>query len=228
VYIGDYGNYRVRELTPSGVISTVAGTGHATSSGDGGPATAASIGTPDGVAVDPAGNLYIASGTFNVVRRVSPKGTISTVAGDGDTGGQDDVNNGEPATSVALNEPDSIAVDSSGTLYIAEFFRETVREVPRSGIIGAFADSTVLALCGKDDVKVEPAVVATDSHDNVYIADREARRIVRIAPDKASITDIGPLTEVKSIDGLAVDRSGRHLYVADEHGNRVWRATLTR
>src|SRR6202042_2932078 len=107
-----------------GTITTVAGDGYAEFSGDGGPATLASLFDPNAVAVDAVGNLYIAE-TYNRVREVSG-GTISTIAGNGNQGFSGD---GGPATSAMLNVPQGVAVDSAGSVYIADSNNNRVREV---------------------------------------------------------------------------------------------------
>ena len=117
LFIADPSNNRVRKVTPGGVISTVAGNGTAGFSGDGGPATSAQLNYPTGVAVDAAGNLFIADEANNRVRKVTPGGVISTVAGNGTQGYSGD---GGPATSAQLYYPYGVAVDAAGNLFIAD------------------------------------------------------------------------------------------------------------
>ena len=116
-FIADSGNQRVRMVTPGGTISTVAGNGLQGDAGDGGPATSAELLYPLGVAVDSAGNLFIADMGNNRIRMVTPGGTISTVAGNGAYGYSGD---GGPATSAELNVPNGVAVDSTGDIYVAD------------------------------------------------------------------------------------------------------------
>src|SRR5439155_41746 len=114
LYISDNGNNRVRKVTADGVISTVAGHGTFGFSGDEGPATSAQLDNPYGVAVDVAGNLYIAD-TFNSrVRKVTAEGVISTIAGNSIRLSFGD---GGPATSAALNRPHGVTADAAGNLY---------------------------------------------------------------------------------------------------------------
>lgn len=111
---------RIRKVTPAGIISTFAGTGTNGFSGDGGPATSAKLGLGPqraGLATDSAGNLYIADSNNYRVRKVDTSGTITTVAGNGQIG-LGSQGNGNPATSVALCFPSSVAVDHAGNLYI--------------------------------------------------------------------------------------------------------------
>lgn len=128
LYIVDQDNNRVRKVDPTGVISTVAGTGNAGYSGDGGPATNAALNVPIAVALDNAGNFYVSDSNNFRIRKIDATGTITTFAGNGMTGsaGQGD---GGPATSAALNYPYGITIDASGHLYIAEQIGQIVRKV---------------------------------------------------------------------------------------------------
>jgi hypothetical protein len=133
LYIADWQNNRIRKVS-NGVISTVAGTGTRGFSGDGGPATSAQLAYPQSVAVDSAGNLYIADTSNSRIRKVS-NGVITTVAGDGRFGFSGD--NG-PATSAQLNGPVGVAVDSAGNLYIADQVNQRIRKVS-GGVITTVA-----------------------------------------------------------------------------------------
>ncbi len=113
IYIADYYNYRVRKVNTSGTISTFAGSGVAGYSGDGGPATAAELYNPQGLAFDILGNIYIADFAYNVVRKVNTAGIISTVAGIGHYGFSGD---GGPATAAELYQCSNIALDAAGNI----------------------------------------------------------------------------------------------------------------
>jgi len=136
LYVADSGNNRVRKVSLSGIISTVAGSGAQGVSGDGGPATSASLYSSFGVAVDAAGNLYIADTYNNRIQKVSASGTITTVGGSGRQGFSGD---GGPATSAQLNNPVGVAVDARGNLYIADGWNHRIRRVSPSGIISTVA-----------------------------------------------------------------------------------------
>jgi uncharacterized protein (TIGR03437 family) len=123
LYIADTGNNRIRQVSPSGVISTIVGTGGAGHSGDGGPAVNAQIAAPGSVAVDGAGNLYIGDSSTRV-RKVGPDGTIVTVSGAGTTGYSGD---GGLATDAQINGPSGIAVDAAGDLYVADAGNSSIR-----------------------------------------------------------------------------------------------------
>ncbi len=136
LFIADAGNNRIRKVTPGGVISTVAGNGTQGFSGDGGPATSAQLNYPWGVAVDTAGNLFIADTDNNRIRKVTPGGVISTVAGNGTTG---DSGDGGPANSPSSISPYGVAVDTAGNLFIADTVNNRIREVTPGGVISTVA-----------------------------------------------------------------------------------------
>jgi hypothetical protein len=125
---------RIRKLTPDGVIAAVAGNGTSGFSGDEGPAVSAQLGMPMSVAVDPAGNLFIADGSR--IRKVSQNGIISTVVGNGTSGYSGD---GGPATSAQISGVCTVAVDPAGNLYIADYSNDCVRKVTPDGMITTVA-----------------------------------------------------------------------------------------
>jgi len=167
-----------------GTITTIAGTGVSGFSGDGGPATSARLSNPQGLAIDTAGNLYIADWNNMRVRKVSPAGIITTVAGNGlgDFTGE----NGR-ATSESLWFPRGVAVDSTGNLYIADTENHRIRKVTPSGSMTTIAGGG--DCCGLRDggpatraVLDSPYGVAVDANGNVYVADRGHHRIRRVSP----------------------------------------------
>jgi sugar lactone lactonase YvrE len=126
LYIVDYANARIRKVNLGGVITTVAGNGSLGFSGDGGPATAAQLYNPMSVAMDSSGYLYISDSENDRIRKVSPAGVITTIAGNGTNGFSGD---GGLATSAALSNPDAVVLDSLGNFYIADFFNYRIRKV---------------------------------------------------------------------------------------------------
>ena len=130
LYIADVGSSRIRKVDSAGVISTVAGGGRHGYSGDGGPAVAAHLNHPRGVAVDGAGNLYIADQSNHRIRKVDAAGMISTVAGDGTQGYGGD---GGAAVAAHLNRPSGVALDAAGNLYIADVNNDRIRKVDAAG-----------------------------------------------------------------------------------------------
>jgi RHS repeat-associated protein len=180
LYIADSTNNRIREVSASGTISTVAGNGTGGFAGDGGAATSAELYNPVGMAFDSAGNLYIADQYTSHIRKVTPSGTISTVAGGGMNGF---IGDGGPATSAALRWPMGVAVDASGNIYIADNINRRVRKVTAStGYISTIAGNGTQGYSGDGGAATSaelsgPAGLAVDTLGNVYFADGPNARI---------------------------------------------------
>jgi uncharacterized protein (TIGR03437 family) len=130
LFIADTLDNRVRKVTTNGIITTVAGSNSGSYSGDGGPANQAGLNQPNGVAVDSTGNLYITDSGDHVIRMVTPRGTITTIAGNGDLGSSGD---GGSATSATLGMPLGIALGSRGEIYISDQAEDTVRLLTPKG-----------------------------------------------------------------------------------------------
>jgi sugar lactone lactonase YvrE len=136
LFVADQGNSRIRKITPSATITTIAGNGTAGYSGDGGPATQANLGSPGAVSVDPSGNVYIGDSNFFVIRKVDTGGIIHTAAGNGTYGFSGD---GGPATSAQITSPTAVVADGSGNFYVADSGNYRVRRVDFSGTITTWA-----------------------------------------------------------------------------------------
>jgi hypothetical protein len=172
LYISDLASNRIRKVTTSGIITTVAGNGTVGFSGDGGQATAAELYYPSGVAFDNFGNMYIADEQNNVIRMVNTSGIITTVVGSGTHGFSGD---GGAATAAEIGLPYSVAFDAVGNLYIADNSNSRIRMVNTSGIITTVVGggSSGLGDGGNatDAELTDPAGVALDAVGNLYIAD---------------------------------------------------------
>ncbi len=220
VFVADYKNNRVRKISTGGVISTVAGNGTAQSfSGDGGPATSAAIWGPAAVAVDGSGNLFISDSVNQRIRKVSTSGTITTVAGNGNSGFSGD---GGPATKAALENPDGLAVDSSGDLYIADTFNGRVRKVSANGIITTVAGGG-RSCCGgglaTSAFLGAAEAIAVDGSGNLFIADSLEHTVYKVDAAGIMTTVGGPISGPNAI---AVDSSG-NVFVAEDRGDKVWK-----
>jgi sugar lactone lactonase YvrE len=236
LFIADSGNNRIRKISASGIITTVAGTGTAGSSGDGGQATSAQLFFPYGAAVDSAGNLFIADSDNHRIRKVSSSGIITTVAGTGSSGFS---GNGGQATSAQLYYPDWIAVDSAGNLYIADSYNSCIRKVSASGIITTVAGTGASEGYSGDGGQAsaaqlyKPEGVALDSAGNLFIADSgnacirkvSSGIITTVAGTGVSAGYSGDGGQAASAQlnypyGVTVDSAG-NLFIVDTWNNRV-------
>jgi hypothetical protein len=189
IYISDTGDYcsgpggdTVRKVDPHGTITTVAGTGEAGFSGDGGPATKARLDFPSAVAVDREGNLYIADGSNYRIRKVDKDGIITTFAGTGEARHSGD---GGSATSAQLREPACMVFDAQGNLYLADY--TSVRKIDPSGTITTVAGTGRFGFSGDGgpatEAKLTASDIALDGKGNMYISDTENNRIRKVDRD---------------------------------------------
>ncbi len=223
VYIADADDHRIRKIAPNGIITTVAGTGRAGFSGDGGPAINASLNTPYGLATDRAGNLYVADLGNARVRRIGPDGTIKTIAGGGKRPGS--AGDGQPATDVALKQPRNIAIDPFGNIYFSDFADNRVYQITPAGLLLRAAGNGVAGSSGDNGPALNatlnsPAGLAADSTGAVYVADAGNGRVRKIY--RGVITAFGNIPATIPT-GVAVDSDGT-VYVADS-GGFVFRIT---
>ncbi len=241
VYIADAGNSRIRRADAvTGVITTVAGNGSFDFGGDGGPATSAQLDTPYAVAVDSAGNMYIADVGNERVRRVdAATGTISTFAGTGDCGYNGD---GIPATNATMCGPSGVAVDGAGNVFVADSSGHRIRRVDAaSGIITTVAGNGTAGFNGDGLAATStqlniPIDVAVDDADNLFIVDALNLRIRRVDAATGLIATVagngaqgsggdgGPATsaELSLPSRVAVDAAG-NVFIADTDNHRIRR-----
>lgn len=184
IYIADQGNHRIRKVDVGGTITTIAGNGTAAYSGDGGGATSASLNNPAGIAVDAVGNLFIADKGNNRIRRVDTNGVITTIAGTNGVGGYS--GDGGLAITNRLNSPTGVAVDSDGSLFIADQNNNRVRQIGTNGIITTVVGTGISSFSGDGGLASNaavclPAGVAVDIAGNLYIADQNNFRIRKVA-----------------------------------------------
>jgi hypothetical protein len=237
VYISDSGNWRVRRVNVAGLITTVAGNGSYGAAGDGSPAVSATFSDVTGIALDAAGNLYIADSSNRRIRKLTPGGIVTTFAGTGVQGSSGD---GGQAINATLNRPVSVTVDAAGFLYICDSSNHNIRRVSlASGIITTYAGNGVAAFSGDGGPATSaslmyPLTVASDASGNLYIADAGNNCIRKVTPFGAMSTvagngghpgfsgdggaATGALLNIPS--GVAVDVSG-NLFISDSGNNRI-------
>jgi trimeric autotransporter adhesin len=239
LYIADDDNYRIRRVdAATGIITTVAGNGEYAFSGDGGPATAASLGETSSVAVDAAGNIYIGDWTNLRIRRVdAATGIITTVAGGGSSAS---IGDGGPATAAQLWYPEGVSVDAAGNLYIADTGNGRIRKVDAvTKIITTIAGGGTPPAIGDGGPATAaslsyPSGVSVDAAGNLYIADTGNNRIRKVSAATNIISTVAGTgtkgfsgdggaaisAQLDSPNGLAVGASGI-IYIADTENDRV-------
>lgn len=236
LYFAESNTGRVRKVDRLGQVSTVAGSGLTGDSGDGGPATRARFGRIEGLALDPAGNIYIADADKNRIRQVDGAGTIETIAGTGRFGWDGD---GGPATIATLTAMSGVATDRSGNLYIADTWADRVRKIDLHGTISTVAGTSEEGRSGDGGPAIEarlnrPHGLAIDDSGNIYIADTDNHLIRRVDASGMISTVAGTGEAGYSGDGrsateaqldephaVAIDPAG-NVFIADT-GNRTVR-----
>ncbi len=234
IYVADFDNNRIRKIDASGIITTFAGNGSGAFTGDGGPATAASLHGPVGIAFA-GGSLYICDNMNYRIRKVDAAGIITTVAGNGSNGYSGD---GGPATTAKISRSNAVELDGSGNLYIADLDNACVRKVDLSGVITTVVGSGITGYSGDGG----PATLAQlnwpdnikfDATGNLYICDfnNDAIRKVNTAGIITTIAgtgvagfsgDGGPATaaRLRGPDGVYADVYG-NVFIADADNHRV-------
>ena len=236
LYIADGNNQRIRKVDTAGIIRTVAGNGTPGFGGDGGPATSAMLQYPEGIAVDSAGNLYIADASNNRIRKVDTNGIITTVAGNGNVVVAGD---GGPATQAAFGQPTGVAVDTLGNLYFDDGRR--IYKVNTAGTFNVIAGSATRGFAG-DGGPAANALLASaegmvvDSAGNLLFGDNGRIRkidpsgiITTIAGGGSSTADgVAALTAKISVPhAVILDTAGRVIYSESGAGGTVRRLTTT-
>jgi sugar lactone lactonase YvrE len=244
VYIADANDNRIRKVSASGTISTIAGTGATgyNPSQDGGPAISATLYTPSGLALDGAGNLYIADTYNHLIREVvAATGDIVRVAGTGTLGSNGD---GGTALSATLHYPYGVAVDGAGNLYVADTYNDVVRKITAAtGTITRVAGNYSQGFSGDGGVATSaelflPYSAALDVAGNLLIADTNNNRVREVSASTGFINTVaGNGTSAYSGDGVAAtgaelssptrvraDAAG-DLYIADYNNDRIRKVT---
>lgn len=241
LYISDTGDDRIRKVAPDGVISTIAGGGDPDRLGDDGPATSASLHAPRGLALTDDGTLYVAESGADRVRRITPDGRIATAAGGGSPASG--VGDGDRAVDATLDRPTDVAVDSAGTLYVADADHGRVRAITPTGTISTLAGTGSAAYSGDGgpaagaDLGV-PTAVAAGRDGSIYVADRIHHVVRRIAANGTIVRYAGtrksggdgdggaPLQAQLSFPQALAIAPDASLLIADAGNSRVRRASV--
>jgi len=238
MYVADAGNYRIRKINAStGIISTIAGTGTGGYNGDGIAATAAMFGVND-ICIDRSNNVYIADYNARRIRKIDTYGIITTIAGIGTVGYSGD---GGQATAAEIN-PNGIVMDDTGNFYVADPYANVVRKIDTFGVISTFAGNGAWVYSGDGipatDAQIQPAHIAIDNTNNIFIADGYNKMVFRVNTSgilhrvagngmTGFSGDGGPATAA-SLDypnGVSIDPCD-NLYITEASNSRVRKVTF--
>jgi sugar lactone lactonase YvrE len=227
VYVADSHNNLIRKISADGIVTTLAGTGSAGFAD--GDSAQASFFNPAGVAVDKNGNIYVADTHNSLIRKISPGGQVTTIAGI-----RPDKTKYGSSESVQFDNPAGIAVDTSGNIYIADWAKDMIRKISPAGKITDIAGNGNPGSTDGKDTSASfylPGGIAVDLNGNVYVSDTYNNMIRKISPD-GSVKTIAGKKKKGSADGkdtaasfshpagIAVDNNG-NLYVADVDNNKI-------
>jgi len=231
VYVADAGNNVIRLISSSGTVSTFAGTGIAGSADGSGMAT---FNSPLGIAVDVAGNVYVADYENDLIRKINTAGIVSTIAGKSGVKGAVD----GPDTAARFNLPESLAVDATGNIYVADNGNNLIRKITPVGVVSTVAGSGKAGFADGSGTSASfnsPFGIAVDAAGNIYVADSGNNRIRKITPAgtvstfagsgaKSANVGTGASATFNTPSGVAVDTAG-NVYVADENNNLIRKIT---
>lgn len=214
VYVSDTGNHTIRKITPAGVVTTFAGQARVNGSGDG-PGSAASFSSPCGIAVDTSGNLYLADQGAHTIRKITPVGVVTTLAGTAYSSGNADGS----GSAARFNWPAGVAVDAGGTVYVADTFNFTIRKISSAGVV-----TTVSGSGGGTDTAVQfgyPHGLGLDGAGSLYVVNYGDDTIRKLTPAAEVSIVAGQFNKPR---GLAVTADGV-VYVADTLNNAIRQIT---
>ena len=224
VYVADSTNNTIRKITAAGLVTTLAGTAGSSGYKDA-TGTAAKFNEPFGLVADNAGNLFVADTNNNAIRKITADGVVTTLAGGSGSGTADGT-----GTAAKFHEPHAVAIDSSGTLYVADYENHMVRKVTSAGVVTTLAGGADISgsVDGQGTAARFMALqgIAVDSTGNVYVTESGNRDVRKISASGLVTTLVGGTGKFGEPRGLALDASG-NLYVGDYGSNVVRKVTST-
>ena len=216
VYVADTNNHTIRKVTAAGGVTTLAGNSTTSGSADG-AGTAAQFFHPSGVALDASGNIYVADSGNHLIRRVSPLGVVTAIAGSGLAGTADGT-----GTAAQFNNPTGVAVDSSGNIVIADTGSHTIRQMTPAGVVTTVAGlpGYTGSQDGANPLFNRPQGVATDAAGNIYVADTSNHTLRKISTSGQTTTIGGSALVPGSAEGTTLARFNQPVGIAvDAYGN---------
>jgi sugar lactone lactonase YvrE len=241
VYVADTGNNKIRKITSSGVVTTLAGGAggslwHNWSGSADGTGNAAGFFSPRGIAVDSSGNVYVADWGGHKIRKITPAGVVTTLAGSGASGSADGM-----GTAASFYEPNGVTVDSSGNVYVADSSNYKIRKITSTGVVTTLAGSGASgSIDGTGTAArlslsyMSPMGVAVDGGGNIYFGGSKVRKITSTgvvttlagSGASGSLDGAAKVANFSYVVGVAVDTSG-NVYVADSGNHKIRKITIT-
>ena len=235
LYVTERENHTIRKVTPAGVVTTFAGSAGSYGSTDG-TGAAARFWQPRGVAVDGDGNVYVADTANHTIRKITPAGVVTTLAGTAGSYGSTD----GTGAAASFNSPWGMAVDGDGNLFVADTSNHAIRKVTPAGevttLAGSAGSSGSADGTGAAASFSQPAGVAVDGDGNLFVTDASNRTIRKVTPagevttlagsagSSGSVNGIGPAARFSFPTGVVVDGDG-NLYVIDNSGSTIRKVT---
>jgi sugar lactone lactonase YvrE len=227
IYIAEFSGNRVRKISPEGVVTTLAGSGKAGCAD--GTGVEATFNTLEGITVDSKGDIYVTDSKNHKIRKITPDGVVTTIAGSGNAGGADGV-----GAVASFNAPIGVAMDSGSNIYVCDTDNHKIRKITPNGVVTTIAGT---GKAGAEDGNSSvasfnrPLGITIDGIGNIYVAEEKNNKIRKITPNgfvstlagsgKAGAEDgYGTTASFNIPFGVAVDQFGT-LYVADAQNNKI-------